>query len=472
MKKLLLILLTLFMLVACTSNNSGNEEGEEKPQEEVKEPIGYYGPFYLKGKSNISLEELKDHKIGMVMYYSDEANNYILEDLKQYGVSEDNVFQYGNYTEIIDNINANNFDYYVVDGRLEGAINDFRQDYVADDYVVLKEYQIPYYEENEEIAQLKQHSLLHIPFAIMITGIDESVPPQTTSGVRTDVNILMVVNPEKRHILTISFPRDSYMRSSKMGYYDKMNGFIANGLDDTINSVGETLGIEIRHFVQASFSSFVDMINNLGGVWVHVPYDVYIDQDSHRNVKQPYEVDKGYTKLYGEWALALARNRKYAGLVGGDYGRIRNQALIVNEIIARVTQYPTLLDWIGMAWNYQNLVYTDFQEGDIRAFIELGKDFASEGYTIDNYFIYNEGGNVNGSFVGYMPEWTLDIAKGKIDLVFGGKVDENSPYLKEILTGYLSKGAGTSADGGYIGDEYDLRPVFGLENVDVDLELE
>ena len=457
MKKLLIVILSLLLLVGCTAKKE-----EEVPEEEAVEPIGYKGPYYLKGTSKFELEDLKNHKIGLTEYFGSEANEFVLKDLEQYGVSEDNIVYMFSYNDIIDNINGKNIDCFLIDSELEGAINDFRDNYNPDDYKLIKSYDVPVYEVDEYEEELKENYLLNHPFAIMLTGVDESVPPTTTSGVRTDVNILMVVEPELHHVLTISFPRDSYMRSSMYGYYDKMNAFVQHGIEDTKDSVGETLGVEVPYFMQTSFSSFVNLINFIGGLWVHVPYDVYMDQDSTRNVGQPYEVDKGYQKLYGEWALALARNRKYAGLVGGDYGRIRNQALLVNELIARLTQYPTLLKYLYMLHIYQDYVYTNLESWDIEALINYIEEF-KEGYTIDNYFIENVGDTVNGSFVGYMPQYTLDIAKGKIDLVMNKKIDPNNPYYEEILTGYVSGGAGTSADGGYIGEEYDLRKVFNVK---------
>ena len=46
--------------------------------------------------------------------------------------------------------------------------------------------------------------------------------------------------------------------------------------------------VDIEYFAQVSFSTFVEMIDSLGGVVVDVPLDMCMDQDSYRNVKQPY----------------------------------------------------------------------------------------------------------------------------------------------------------------------------------------
>ena len=199
------------------------------------------------------------------------------------------------------------------------------------------------------------------------------------------------------------------------------------------------------------------MINSLGGVYIDVPMDVYMNMDSHRNVAQPYEMSSGYKNVLGEWALALARNRKYAGIYGGDYGRIRNQALIVDSIFERIASHPYILKWAGWTWMAPILAYYNFNDTEFKTLFALADKF-SEGYTVDNYFIENAGGMVNGASVGYMVDSSVQIAKGKIQLVTTGKVDETNPYYEEIMTGYVTGGASTT---GYVGEEYDLRTVYG-----------
>ena len=63
-------------------------------------------------------------------------------------------------------------------------------------------------------------------------------------------------------------------------------------------------------------------------------------------------------------------------------------------------------------------------------------------------------------------EITAEIAKGKIELVKTGKVSKDNPYYDEIMTGYITGGAGTESDGvdGYIGTTYDLNEVFNQED--------
>ena len=460
MKRIVTLLMVLLLLAGCSSNVGAPEEVAEPEKE--PEPIGYYGPLYLESTEERNLETLKDGKIILQSGYGSEYNEYIKEYLSEYGVEEDNYVYVDSYKAVPEYTNNEDTAAWIMDPELEDIVMDFRPDYKADDYVVIEEILIPYYEEKEANNSVINDPLYTDPFVFFISGIDENVDPATMNGVRTDVNIVMVVVPELKHVLTVSFPRDSYVKSVKGNYYSKLNALISNGgTENTANSLGELLEVDIDQYVQESFSSFVDMINLIGGLWVDVPMNVHLDQDSTRNVANPFDISKGVHHLYGEQALAIARNRKYNGLVGGDFGRIRNQILLVNELINKFANNPKLFDMISMSWLYKLMISTNYTDEQMQVLIALAKTFA-EGYTIDNYFISCYDDHAGDAYIARIYSSSLAIAKGKIKLAMTGEIDPDSKYYDDILTGYVSKGAGTSKDGGYLGDEYDLREVFGI----------
>ena len=463
MKKFCIVLLCLLLLAGC---GQGAKDEEEVPPE----PLGYDGPYYLMSSEKLTTEELAGKKVALQKYYDSEHSEYFAELLKGYGVEEDDIVYLGSYQSIPDAIKDGMIDAWIIKSKIIDVLVDFRADYEKEKYYQIEEINVPYYEEKTIDQKILDDPLYNEPFAVLITGIDEHVPPNTTKGVRADVLHLMVVDPVRHHVTTVSFPRDSYVYSVNYGYSDKVNAFIQHGIDDLQDSIGDVLEIEIPYYVQESFTTFVDMINDLGGVWVHVPMDVYMDQDSTRNVYEPYSVDEGYVKLYGEWALALARNRKYNGIYGGDFGRNRNQMLIINEIIARVAKTPEILDMVGMDWLYKLLVYTNFTDDQIKTLIQLGKDF-SKGYTVDNYFIKcADDSTESGAYIARMKGYSLSIARSKLKLALTGEIDPEDPYLEDVLLGYTTEGAGDYTVG-YLGKKYDLRDVYDLK-IDTELDLE
>ncbi len=459
MKKLsMLVLLLMLFLGGCAGGNNPEPEAEPEP-----EPLGYFGPFYLCSDEEIALEDLKDKKIGLQEYYGSEYNDYIMEVLGEYGVTEDNIVMLDSYKAVPDVINNNTADAWIMDPEVEQIVHDFRTDYIIDGYNKLLEINVPYFEEPELPKEITSDPLYNEPFIVMCTGIDENVDPDTTRGVRTDVNIVMVVDPNRNHILTVSFPRDTYMKSAKHGYYDKMNAIVQNGLDDLLASVGKTLDCDIEYYAQESFKSFIIMMDYIGGAWVDVPMNVHMDQDHTRNVKMPYDVPKGTNLLYGEQALALCRNRKYNGIAGGDFGRIRNQALLVDSLVAKVAKNPKIIDLVGFDWLYPYIIHTNFTPEQMQVLFQVAREF-HEGYTVDNFFIEClDDSTSSGAYIARPITRYINIAKGKIDLALTGKIDPDADYYESILTGYITGGAGTYKDGGYIGEEYDLREVYGIK---------
>jgi len=461
MKKLFLCLMTLLMMLSGCAGGEGTEPTSEPTPESTPEPIAYSDPIYLVAKKTsgiTSIEQLEGKIIGTQLYYGKESTDYVVSVLNENGMTFE-VTEIAGYAAIPNYLADDSIDAWIVEKDAHEIIWDYRHDYNPEDHVILEEYRIPYYEEKEVDFKILNNILTKEPFAVMITGIDERVKPEEYKKARNDVNILMVVNPQMKHVLTVSFPRDSYIKNACTGYNDKLTHFGMKGTECIKESIGDLLDLEIEYFVQVSFSTFVDMIDSLGGVEVDVPLDFCMDQDSYRNVAQPYCLVKGEdTLLYGEWALALARNRKYDGIYNGDYGRIRNQALIVNGLMERLSEYPMLLLMAEYGWRANTLAYHNFnlELKDLEALFYLAEAF-SEGYTVDNYFIENVGDMTeSGMSIGRLTEKTKEIAKLKVQYAMTGEMDKESKYYEEAMIGYITGGAGNYTDK-YIGEEYTLE---------------
>ena len=456
MKKNIIFLLTLLIAVGC----SAPAADVEPTPEPTPEPIGYSEPIYLvvKKSSGIStIEDLEGKIIGTQLYYGKESTDYVVSVLNEAGLNFE-VQEIEGYAGIPNFLGDDSIDAWIVEKGAHEIIWDYRHDYKVEEYQILEEYQIPYYEEKEVDSSILNNILTREPFAVMITGIDERVDPSEHKKARNDVNVLMVVNPEMKHVLTVSFPRDSYIKNACTGYNDKLTHFGIKGTECVKDSIGDLLDVDVEYFVQVSFSTFVDMIDSLGGVEVEVPLEFCMDQDSHRNVAQPYCLVKGKQLLYGEWALALARNRKYDGIYNGDYGRIRNQALIINGIMERISEYPFLLLMAEYSWKANTLAYHNFnlELNDLQALFYLANAF-SEGFTVDNYFIENVGDMTeSGMSIGRLTEKTKEIAKLKVQYAMTGEMDKESKYYEEAMIGYITGGAGNYTDK-YIGEEYTLE---------------
>ena len=460
MKKLLSLLCLLLLVTSCSV-----EQPEPEP-----EPIGYGTTLYIdvnKSRGFETIEDLKESKIGYQTRINTEEVEYVLNELTNLGFTEEQFILFDSYRDMPDKMENKEIDAWIVSDTTYILMKDYYNGFDDTKYTHLTEYQMPIFEEKQEDASIVNDDLYTKPFAVMLTGIDQRVDPDQNAKALNDVNLMMVVDPVHNHILTVSFPRDSYLYSPTLGHSRKMTeiGPIARDVNAIKEAVGDVLDVEIPYYVQTSFSGFVDMITHFGGVWVDVPMDTRMDMNSYRNVAEPYEVDKGYQKLYGEWALALARNRKYNGIHGGDYGRIRNQCLIVNGLVNKILTYPEILKWAHIDWYAKYIAAFNFTDHQLEVLFALADKFHEEGYTIDNYFIENIGGMTDyGASVGYLTDYSKAIAKGKIQLALTGEIDEDNPYYEDILIGNVTGGANQQE---YITNEYDLREVYSIKEKEV-----
>ena len=457
MKKIRILFVCLLLVLSSACS---------KKEEEVDTPLYYSPEIRIVTKDLNEISELNDKILAVQKSFDLEYSEYVIEKLKEEGVElkEENLYWFSSYAEIKPDIDDNIIDAWVVVGNREDTISDYRSDYHSSDYKTLATYQIAYYEEKEVDDSVYLDYLYKEPFMVMLNGLDGygENANEEWKIYRNDVNHLLVVNPLKKHILLISIPRDSYITNIVTGYKDKFTHFCQNGIDNPANSLGALLDIDIPYYCMTSFTWFVYGINELGGVVVDVPMDGHLDMDSTRNVANPQIYTKGVSNLYGEAALALARNRKYDGIVNNDQGRIRNQALIIDDLIAKIASHPYLLEMVGMNWLFDFLCENNFSKEEKTTLFALAKTFEN-GYTIDNYFLEGNGNlHDNGTYYVDLYDESIEIAKGKIELVTTGSISKDNPYYEEIMTGYITGGTGTENDGvdGYIGETYNLETIF------------
>ena len=153
-------------------------------------------------------------------------------------------------------------------------------------------------------------------FNIYISGIDTSGAVSTVS--RSDVNLILTVNMNTHKILMTTTPRDSYVRIPDGGadQYDKLTHAGIYGIETSVKTLENLYDIPINYYARLNFTSFVKLINALGGV------TVYNDQ-AFTSLYGNYNFGVGNINLTsGEEALGFVRERY--SLEHGDYDRGNN----------------------------------------------------------------------------------------------------------------------------------------------------
>ncbi len=196
--------------------------------------------------------------------------------------------------------------------------------------------------EDDPSAEQWNASEATTPFHLFLSGkdTDGSIDPNS----RSDVNMILTVNPATHTMNVTTIPRDAYMRIQGEGEneYDKLTHAGLNGVKSSVQTLEKFFGIKIPYYVVVNFDSVIDIVNLLGGVDVDNPED-FVSLDDH--------FVKGRIHLNGDQALNFARARY--GLKDGEMGRGRNHVRLLEAMIRKaispaiITQYSSILNVVG-----------------------------------------------------------------------------------------------------------------------------
>ena len=266
---------------------------------------------------------------------------------------------------------------------------------------------------NKDIA--KRVGITQEPFNVYISGID------TFGGIgkvsRSDVNMIITVNPEKKEILLTSIPRDMYVKLHTYGALDKLTHSGIYGIDETVSTVEDWLDIDINYYIRVNFTTLVDVVDVLGGVDVNSDY-------AFKSAVSKYTYTEGINHLDGKAALFFARERK--SFEEGDQQRIQNQQKVLEAILRKVTgssvilmKYTSLLDAVD------DEIQTNLSDSDISSLVKMQLEDLG-GWTITKQYIKGAGTHAStysmGSrqlYVAIPDEASLAEAQSAISEVLG-----------------------------------------------------
>lgn len=297
------------------------------------------------------MNSINDIDLEVNVYYvvvSNDSNYDDLEDLKGYTLGVSSLID----DDIINKLNSNTINKVYDDANiLFDDLNnkDIESIFVSDIYYQIMCDEIDKFEVNTRIIytlDIKNKTqdivdsvdVSREGFNIYISGIDSS--GNINNNARSDVNMIMTVNPSNHQILLTSIPRDYYVQLyGTNGYKDKLTHSGVYGVNSTIKTVEEMLDIDINYYIKVNFNTLMKVVDLVGGV----------DINSDRTFEaRGCSFVLGNNHLDGKCALVYSRQRY--GYVGGDRHRIHNQQDVMISIINKVTTSKSIIT------NYSNLL--------------------------------------------------------------------------------------------------------------------
>lgn len=309
-------------------------------------------------------------------------------------------------------------------------------------------YQTVYYTEAKNDA-LAVSDITNEPFSILISGNDTYGDVGELS--RSDVNMVVTINPLTSTVLLTSIPRDTYMptycdatETCVIGAMDKITHTGIYGINTTQRTVENFLNMEINYTFRANFSSVIDIVDALGGVDIYVEEGMAVSTFYADHTLEG--VTEGWNHLDGKRALAYARERH--AYLDGDNQRVRNQQQVLMAIFEKatstdiITKYASLLDALSKAFetNLTTNEITDLIKFQIQAMPE---------WKFESYQITGYGDMLNCAALGSEASVTVPydesirIAQEKIRAVLDGK---SSDTVEDTLDATISEGALSSEE--------------------------
>lgn len=192
----------------------------------------------------------------------------------------------------------------------------------------------------EEISDIsKDVNVVNTPFTVYLSGIDTYGDISYVS--RTDVNMLVTINPNTKQVLLTSIPRDCWVVLENMQEYDKLTHSGLEGAENSVATIENFLGIDINYFARVNFTSLIKIVDAIGGITVENPLTFTCYYPPNTTYEQ------GDVFLDGTHALEYARERHafdnmFEDSERGDQVRVENQQRVVMGIAKKVIS-PTLL---------------------------------------------------------------------------------------------------------------------------------
>ena len=299
-----------------------------------------------------NLMDASMYRFGTQTAVDQENTQTMLDNINKVLGREVKVEQYGTVQELANALLEGRVDAAVYNQALDGLITDSIEDY-SEQIRVLYQYGIETELEQEKVD-------VEEPFNVYISGIDVDGPITTNS--RSDVNIIMTVNPNTKKILLTTTPRDYYVQIPDISgeQRDKLTHAGIYGVDASMRTLEQLYGIDISYYARVNFSSLVKIVDTLGGVDVDSDFDF----DA-----QGYHFQKGMNHLDGKQALAFSRERY--SFEEGDNQRGKDQEKVLTAILNKAMSPAILSNASALIADVSDSVQTNMTQEEMAKFIKM-----------------------------------------------------------------------------------------------------
>ncbi|MGN1181970.1 MAG: LCP family protein, partial [Faecalibacillus sp.] len=367
------------------------------------------------GEAN--LKDLKGKKFG-ISYEKEKATlNKALAKMEE-KIDTQKYIKVDKYTELAEKLYDGSVDAIVVGNEYKSYLEINHEGFDEETRIVAS-YE---FERKSTSATTQVTDVTENSFTVYVTGIDTYGSVSTVS--RSDVNLIVNVNPKTKQILMVSIPRDCQINLHKNGKMDKLTHTGIYGVEETVSTIEDFLDVEINYYARTNFSGITNIVDALGGVTIDSDYEF-------DTLHGGYHIVKGKQHMDGDKALCFVRERY--SLPSGDFDRGRNQQKLLKAMLEKAMSPKIITNFENILSAIEGCFETDMSSREIRSLINMQLDDMAD-WDVFNVQITGEG---------YMTSKTYSMSGTNIYVMkpYASKVKQIKKLINKIHDGKVIKKA-------------------------------
>lgn len=309
-----------------------------------------YSILVLNDSKYEKIEDLEKKNIGSLEFNTDGLKESKEKVEKKISV---NFKTYNDISELKKDFEKKKVEAMLIENSILAILTEDDGEF-ASSYKVIYDFSVDV--ETKDIA--KKVDITKDTFSIYVSGIDTYGAVSSVS--RSDVNMVITVNPETNKILITSIPRDYYVPLAGKDGKDKLTHAGIYGVETSVKTIENLLDTKINYYIKVNFTSLIKVVDALGGVKVYSKYN-FTSMDG-------YTYKQGYNNVNGEKALSFVRERK--AFNGGDRVRVENQAAMIKALVEKATSPSIITKYTSLLKTLEKLFVTNLNMEDITEFIK------------------------------------------------------------------------------------------------------
>lgn len=276
------------------------------------------------------IEDIEQQTLSVYPDTSDGYNDALQEITSRVAITTSD---YGDFVDASVAMLEGSCQALLLKGAMQEVVHEIVPDFTSENLRIIYTVQI-----NTPVSTALESQDLDLsvePFNILVSGADTY--GEISKVARSDVNMIITINPQTYQVLLTSIPRDYYVQlHGTTGAKDKLTHAGIYGIDMSRMTLEDLFDISIHYYIRVNFSTLVQIIDAIDGV------DIVSDTTFTAKSDKTCNFVAGQTQhVYGNCALAYSRER-YA-YSSGDRHRVQNQQELLTAIIRKVTSSEVLI---------------------------------------------------------------------------------------------------------------------------------